>query len=71
MDEAASKLRIENDSLPAELDDIRRKIMQLQIEREALKKETDDASAKRLENTNKQLAELEEKNPHESVLSAS
>ena len=41
IDEAASQLRIENDSLPAELDDIRRRIMQLQIEREALKKETD------------------------------
>jgi ATP-dependent Clp protease ATP-binding subunit ClpA len=39
IDEAASKLRIENDSLPAQLDDIRRKVMQLQIEREALKKE--------------------------------
>ena len=59
IDEAASKLRIENDSLPAELDDIRRKIMQLQIEREALKKETDSASKKRLENLEKQLKELE------------
>ena len=49
IDEAASKLRIENDSLPAELDGIRRKIMQLQIEREALKKETDPASKERLE----------------------
>jgi len=47
VDEAASKLRIENDSLPAELDDIRRKIVQLQIEREALKKETDPASQER------------------------
>ena len=59
MDESASKLRIENDSLPAELDDIRRKIVQLQIEREALKKESDDASKKRLKNTEKQLAELQ------------
>jgi ATP-dependent Clp protease ATP-binding subunit ClpB len=62
IDEAASKLRIENDSLPAELDDIRRKIMQLQIEKQALKKETDPASKKRLENLEKQLAELQEKN---------
>jgi ATP-dependent Clp protease ATP-binding subunit ClpB len=61
IDEAASKLRIENDSLPAELDDIRRKIMQLQIEKQALKKETDPASKKRLENLEKQLAELQEK----------
>src|SRR5512138_2442049 len=44
IDEAASKLRIENDSLPSELDDIRRKIIQLQVEREALKKESDEAS---------------------------
>ncbi|MBL7152835.1 MAG: ATP-dependent chaperone ClpB [Phycisphaerae bacterium] len=59
IDEAASKLRIENDSLPAELDGIRRKIVQFQIEREALKKESDDASAERLKNTEKQLAELQ------------
>ena len=62
IDEAASKLRIENDSLPAELDDIRRKIVQLQIEREALKKETDPASQERLEKAEKQLADLEEQN---------
>ena len=60
IDESASKLRIENDSLPAELDGIRRKIVQLQIEREALKKESDDASKERLENTEKQLAELQQ-----------
>lgn len=59
VDEAASKLRIENDSLPAELDGIRRKIVQLQIEREALKKESDTASRERLKNTEKQLAELQ------------
>ncbi len=59
IDEAASKLRIENDSLPAELDDIRRKIMQLQIELAALKKETDKASADRMINTEKQLKELQ------------
>jgi ATP-dependent Clp protease ATP-binding subunit ClpB len=61
VDEAASRLRIENDSLPAELDDIRRKIVQLQIEREALKKETDDASKERLKNIEKQLAELQKR----------
>jgi ATP-dependent Clp protease ATP-binding subunit ClpB len=60
IDEAASKLRIENDSLPAELDSIRRKIMQLQIEREALKKETDQASKERLKKAEKQLNELQE-----------
>lgn len=59
IDEAASKLRIENDSLPAELDDIRRKIIQLQIEREALKKESDAASKERLKIAEKQLAELQ------------
>ncbi len=60
IDEAASKLRIENDSLPTELDDIRRKIIQLQIEREALKKESDAASKERLKNTEKQLSKLQE-----------
>lgn len=60
IDEAASRLRIENDSLPAELDDIRRKIMQLQIEREALKKESDPASARRLDKAEKELAKLQE-----------
>ena len=62
IDEAASRLRIENDSLPAELDELRRRIMQLQIEREALKKETDDASKRRLEKLQGQLADLEEEN---------
>jgi len=61
IDESASKLRIENDSLPAELDGIRRKIVQYQIEREALKKESDDASRERLKNTEKQLAELKQR----------
>ena len=44
IDEAASRLRIENDSMPAELDEIRRRMMQLQIELEALRKEKDPAS---------------------------
>jgi len=61
IDEAASKLRIENDSLPAEMDGIRRKIIQLQIEREALKKESDPGSKQSLKTTEKQLAELEAK----------
>jgi len=60
IDESASKLRIENDSLPAELDTIRRKIVQLQIEREALKKESDKASKERLKKAEKQLAELQQ-----------
>jgi len=58
IDEAASKLRIENDSLPAELDNIRRKIVQLQIESQALKKETDHASRENLKKAENQLAEL-------------
>ena len=48
LDEAASRLRIENDSMPAELDELKRRIMQLEIEREALKLEKDPESKKRL-----------------------
>jgi len=62
VDEAASRVRIENDSLPSELDEIRRKIMQLEIEREALKKEKDPGSKQHLEAIEKQLAELQEQN---------
>ena len=58
IDEAASRLRIENDSMPAELDELNRRIMQLQIEREALRKETDEASKQRLGDLEKQLADL-------------
>lgn len=61
VDEAASQLRIENDSMPAELDELRRRITQLQIEREALRKEKDSDSKQRLEKLEKQLAELTEK----------
>ncbi|MBI9018350.1 MAG: ATP-dependent chaperone ClpB [Phycisphaerae bacterium] len=61
IDEAASRLRIENDSMPAELDQLRRQIMQLQIEKEALKKENDKASIERLAKLEKQLANLQEK----------
>ena len=62
VDEAASCLRIENDSMPAELDELRRKIMQLEIEREALKLEIDEESKKRLSSLKEELADLEESN---------
>ncbi|HBE78853.1 MAG TPA: ATP-dependent chaperone ClpB [Firmicutes bacterium] len=58
VDEAAAKLRTEIDSMPTELDEQLRRIMQLEIEREALKKETDTASKERLEKLEKELAEL-------------
>lgn len=60
MDEACAMVRTEIDSMPAELDEIRRKILQLEIEREALKKETDEASKMRLENLEKELSDLKE-----------
>jgi len=60
VDEAASRLRLEIDSMPAELDEVERKIMQLQIEREALRKEKDRASQERLERLERELAGLEE-----------
>src|SRR3954451_22853580 len=60
VDEAASKLRMEIDSMPVELDEIRRRIMQLEIEREALRKEQDKASADRLAKLEKELADLKE-----------
>jgi ATP-dependent Clp protease ATP-binding subunit ClpB len=60
VDEAASKLRMEIDSMPAELDEVRRRIMQLEIEREALRKETDRASGERLGKLEKELADLKE-----------
>ena len=58
VDEAAAKLRTEIDSMPAELDEVSRRVMQLEIEREALRKETDKASKSRLEKLQKELAEL-------------
>jgi ATP-dependent Clp protease ATP-binding subunit ClpB len=61
MDEAAARLRMQVDSKPEELDEIDRRIMQLQIEREALKKESDTASKDRLQKLEKELAEQEEK----------
>jgi ATP-dependent Clp protease ATP-binding subunit ClpB len=58
VDEAAAKLRTEIDSLPSELDEILRRVMQLEIEREALKKETDTASQERLTKLEHELADL-------------
>ena len=60
IDEAASRLRIELDSMPAEIDRIQRRIMQLEIERTALKKETDKPSKDRLAKLEKELADLQE-----------
>jgi ATP-dependent Clp protease ATP-binding subunit ClpB len=58
IDECASKLRIEIDSMPAEIDEIQRKITQLEIERQALKKEADTASKERLKRLEAELADL-------------
>jgi ATP-dependent Clp protease ATP-binding subunit ClpB len=58
VDEAASKLRIEIDSLPEELDEVERRIKQLEIEREAVKRERDEASRDRLQAIERELAEL-------------
>jgi ATP-dependent Clp protease ATP-binding subunit ClpB len=60
VDEAASKLRMEIDSMPVELDEVERRIMQLEIEREALRKESDKASKERLARLEKDLADLKE-----------
>ena len=61
VDEACATIRTEIDSMPAEMDDIARKIMQLEIEEMALKKETDTLSKERLEALQKELAELRDK----------
>ncbi len=61
VDEACSKLRIEIDSMPSEIDEVRRRIVQLEIEREGLRKETDPYSRERLVNIEKELASLNEK----------
>ncbi|MHB8846269.1 MAG: ATP-dependent chaperone ClpB [Nitrospirota bacterium] len=61
IDEAASRLRMEIDSMPTELDEVERRIRQLEIEREAVRKETDPASAQRLTKLEKEVAELSEK----------
>ena len=60
VDEAAAKLRTEIDSMPTELDEILRRVMQLEIEREALKKETDAGSQERLDKLESELADLKE-----------
>ncbi|TJX13611.1 ATP-dependent chaperone ClpB [Tissierella creatinini] len=61
MDEASAMIRTEIDSMPAEIDEIRRRILQLEIEKQALKKENDEASMQRLERLEKELSELKEK----------
>ena len=61
VDEAASRVRMEADSKPEEVDEIDRRIIQLKIEREALKKETDEASKERLKKVDQEIAELEKK----------
>jgi len=61
IDEAASRLRMEIDSMPTELDEVERRIRQLEIEREAVKKEQDKASKERLTKIEKEIAELSEK----------
>jgi ATP-dependent Clp protease ATP-binding subunit ClpB len=61
IDEAAARLRMEITSEPQELDDLKRRVMQLEIEREALKKEKDKASQERLANIEKELGDLKEK----------
>ncbi len=60
IDEAASRLKIEIDSMPTEIDEVKRRIQQLEIERAAMRKETDDASKARLEALEAELAELNE-----------
>jgi len=61
IDEAASRLKIELDSLPTEIDQLERQITQLEMERQALSKEKDDASRERLESVEKEIADLKEK----------
>jgi ATP-dependent Clp protease ATP-binding subunit ClpB len=60
IDEAAARLRMEIDSMPAALDEVERRVMQLEIEREALRKERDKASRERLEKLERELADLKE-----------
>jgi ATP-dependent Clp protease ATP-binding subunit ClpB len=61
IDEAASRLKIEIESMPTEIDEVKRRIQQLEIERQALAKETDEASRKRLDALEAELAELNER----------
>jgi len=62
IDEAASRIRIEIDSMPEEIDELERRILQIEIERQALKKENDPGSKDRLEKLNQELAGLRERN---------
>ena len=61
IDEAASRLRMEIDSLPVEIDEVERRIMQLEIERQALSRDKDDVTKKRLKKVDEELAQLQEK----------
>src|SRR5215210_2715533 len=61
IDEAASRLRIEIDSMPTEIDEVERRVQQLEIEEQALKNETDEASAARREAIERELADLRER----------
>lgn len=61
MDEASAMIRTEIDSMPAEVDEIRRRVLQLEIEKQALKKETDEASMQRLKRLDKELSDNKEK----------
>ncbi len=61
VDEAASRLKIELDSVPTEIDQLERQVMQLEMERQALEKESDSASAKRLDKVKEEMANLKEK----------
>ena len=71
IDEAASRLRIEIDSMPIEIDNVERRIVQLEIERQALKKETDKASKERLAKVERELADLQRAvRRHEGALAA-
>jgi ATP-dependent Clp protease ATP-binding subunit ClpB len=67
IDEAASRLRIEIDSVPMEIDEVQRKVMQLEIERQALKKEKDKASVERLKKLEKELGDLKAEVREKSV----
>lgn len=61
MDEASSMVRTEIDSMPQEIDDLRRKVLQLEIEKAGLVKETDEISKKRLQNLEKELSDVKNK----------
>ncbi len=67
IDEAASKLKMALDSKPEKLDELDRRLLQLKIEREALKKETDDASVERLQKIEREISDLEQKSASENA----